>query len=142
MLSLKCFSPFSRNWVRNSSRMTHFNTVALFHSWKGSAGRLCAEKVFKMLSEHYAAAIKTSRLCVCVCVCIVSYLSLSMCAMWVHLRSSLRHIYSTRPPLQCLSKGKVSLIVSRAATNTYFHYLFIWIGLIINSEKCSLAISQ
>lgn len=37
--------------------MTHFNTTALFHSSKESAGRF-SENVFKMLSQHYVAAIK------------------------------------------------------------------------------------
>lgn len=39
------------------SPMTHFNTVALFHGCKDSAGSF-SQNVFKMLSERYVAAIK------------------------------------------------------------------------------------
>lgn len=57
MLSLKCRSLFNWYWVRDLSSMTHFNTMAMFHSCKGSAQRF-SERLFKMLSERYVTAIK------------------------------------------------------------------------------------
>lgn len=59
--------------------MTHFNTVALLHSSKDSAGRF-SENVFKMLSERYVAAIKPAA-------CVHSLLS------------SLAHVCSVASPL-------------------------------------------
>lgn len=51
--------PFSVqfNLGEKLSPMTHFSTMARFHYSKDGAGRF-SENVFKMLSEHYVAAIK------------------------------------------------------------------------------------
>lgn len=95
-LSLKWRSPFSFKSGEKLSPVTHFNAVALFHSSKDGAGRF-SDNVFKMLSERCVAAIKPAA-----CVHIVSYLPLPVCALWLLLCFSLRHMCwaSTAPSVE------------------------------------------